>query len=188
MVPPQMAGSRSGIADGLCGPGPFHCSLPGSCRGEYHTDRPCRCSVRRMTVKPGWARKRDRQRRREADAAPTNTAGPPWVLSAADWRLLVVTFIGGLGSIVAAACVVGGAISLARRVGKAGGLGGWGLVTVWALILTAVALTASIRTARIPLFRDDPMITFLRRSINVTASLVVALALMVWIGVAAGIK
>ncbi|HET7243343.1 MAG TPA: hypothetical protein VFJ07_00810 [Streptosporangiaceae bacterium] len=53
----------------------------------------------------------DRLRRREANAAP-------WALSAAEWRLLVITFADGLASIAAAACIIAGAIALDRWIAR----------------------------------------------------------------------
>jgi len=81
-----------------------------------------------MTVKPGWARKRDRLRRREASAATANAAGSPWALSAAEWRLLVITLVGGVGSIVAAAFIIGGALTIAQSVRNEG-------LEVWVITL-----------------------------------------------------
>jgi hypothetical protein len=105
---------------------------------------------RRMTVKPGWVRKRERMRHREPDAppvgvpgpsepdaAPARAARPPWELSAAEWRLLAITFVGGFGSIVAAACVIAGAIALARnaRTHPQGGLEPTGLLLLLGLVV-----------------------------------------------------
>jgi hypothetical protein len=75
-----------------------------------------------MKEEPVRARKRDRPRRPEAATAHAGEAGaalagptgPPWELSAAEWRLLVITAVGGFVSIVAGAGVIGGAIALAR--------------------------------------------------------------------------
>ncbi len=92
-----------------------------------------------MAVKPGWARKKDRLRRREADAARTGTTGTLWALSAAEWRLLVITFVGGLGSLIAAACVIGGAIALARYQ-ESFGLGSFGVATAIGLFAGVLVL------------------------------------------------
>jgi hypothetical protein len=134
-----------------------------------------------MTVKPGWARQRDRQRRREVVARRAGAAQPLWALSPAEWRLLVITFAGGLGSIVAAACVIGGAIALARYQEK------FGLKEF--AVLTGVALLAF----PVMLIITRPWSGgSLRERILVIATFAfggfaVVLALLVWIGVAAGI-
>ena len=64
-------------------------------------------------------------------------AGPLWAFSPAEWRLLAITFAGGLGSLVVAACFIGGAIALARSQEQFG-LGNAALVT--AATVTASAL------------------------------------------------
>jgi hypothetical protein len=94
-----------------------------------------------MTVKPGWARKRDRLRRREASAATANAAGSPWALSAAEWRLLVITLVGGVGSIVAAAFIIGGALTIAQSV-RNEGLEVWVIDAVEYLVLAPGLLIA----------------------------------------------
>jgi hypothetical protein len=148
-----------------------------------------------MTVKPGWARKRDRLRRREPDAArpgaeeppepdtaASTAAAPPWALSAAEWRQLVITFAGGLGSIVAAACVIGVAIAADKGLTSsdlrvlelytAAVLGG--LVLVWWSFKNYSP--------------DDRVSVWLRRFSIAVVSVGLVLALLVWIGLAAGVK
>jgi hypothetical protein len=63
-------------------------------------------------------------------------------LSLAEWRLLGIPFAGGLGSIVAAACVLGGAIALARHQ-ESIGLGQLGLFTAALLCVLVLVLWAS---------------------------------------------
>src|SRR6266568_983575 len=48
--------------------------------------------------------------------APHAVQRPPWVLSHDEQRALIITFIGGLASIIAGACVIGGAIAMARSM------------------------------------------------------------------------
>jgi hypothetical protein len=72
------------------------------------------CSVRRMTVKPGWIRERERSRRRGKDVAGTEITESLWKWTEADRRLLIITFAGGIASIVVAAVIIGIAISFAR--------------------------------------------------------------------------
>jgi hypothetical protein len=109
-------------------------------------------------------------------------AGPLWALSAAEWRLLVITFVGGLGSIVAGACVIGGAIALARR-DKHFDPGQWGLTTALALVGLVLALV---------MFRyfppDDRVDRWLKQGTIAVFGFGVVFALLVWIGVAAGVK
>jgi hypothetical protein len=78
-------------------------------------------TLRRMTVKPGWARKRPAS----AITLPT-TEKPDWVraprprplwrLERGEQRVLMITFAGGVASIAAAAFVLGIAIALARFI------------------------------------------------------------------------
>lgn len=47
-------------------------------------------------------------------SAPKVVERPLWVLSRDEQRVLIITFVGGLASIIASVCVLGGAIALAR--------------------------------------------------------------------------
>src|SRR5690242_10883018 len=47
-------------------------------------------------------------------SAPKVVERPLWELSRDEQRILIITFVGGLASIVAGVCVVGGAIALVR--------------------------------------------------------------------------
>lgn len=47
-------------------------------------------------------------------SAPEVVERPLWVLSSDEQRVLVITFVGGLASIIAGVCVIGGAIALVR--------------------------------------------------------------------------
>ena len=49
-------------------------------------------------------------------SAPEAVERPLWELSRDEQRLLIITFVGGLASIVAGACVIGGAIALVRAL------------------------------------------------------------------------
>ena len=142
-----------------------------------------------MAVKPGWARKRDRLRRRETAAARARSEEPAvpaeslWKLSPADWRLLIITFAGGLGSLVAAAGIIGGAIALARYQKSTGGL--IGLVMVTAVML--LMFPAVVVYMRRPPPEDGWDIRFRRIVIGVVVFSIV-FVLLAWIGLAAGIK
>lgn len=50
---------------------------------------------------------------REA-SAPEVVERPLWVLSRDEQRVLIITFVGGLASVVAGVCVIGGALALVR--------------------------------------------------------------------------
>jgi hypothetical protein len=134
-----------------------------------------------MTVKPGWARKRDRLRRREAAAARADTSGASWELSATDWRLLTITFAGGLGSIVAGACIIGGAIALDRLLApNPHRIEWWGVVAatvIW--LLTLSYLPHALRST------TDPDKLPQRVTILAIVGLGSALFILFWIGLAA---
>jgi hypothetical protein len=49
-------------------------------------------------------------------SAPKAAERPLWVLNRDEQRVLIITFVGGLASIVVGACVIGGAIALARSL------------------------------------------------------------------------
>ena len=63
-----------------------------------------------MTVKPGWARKH----RNTAKPLPSTREKSHWAPTPEDWRLLLITVLGGLGSIVIGAAIVGAAIGFAK--------------------------------------------------------------------------
>lgn len=142
-----------------------------------------------MTGKPGGAGKRDRSPRREGEATHEEQTAPAWVLSAAEWRLLVITFVGGLGPIIAAACVIGGAIVIARQV-RSGGLRIWGLDAVIGIVV-GVVLLLSTRYIRQAFKHSDRARRVVRVVVWIIFTVYIVaygLTLLIWIGVAAGVK
>ena len=136
-----------------------------------------------MTAKPGWARKRDRLRRHEADTASVGTAGPPWALSPAEWRLLAITFVGGLGSLLAAAVILGAALALARN--EHGHLGNFALGSAIVIGLSLFSLTVVRRGWTSSSFLVERVI---KPILLAAYCLMIAVLLLIWIGVAAGVK
>lgn len=51
-------------------------------------------------------------------SAPLAVERPLWEMSRDEQRLLIITFVGGLASIVAGACVIGGPIALVRALNQ----------------------------------------------------------------------
>jgi hypothetical protein len=98
--------------------------VPGSCNSEYHTDWHSGCSVRRMTVKPGWARKRPAAAERLPSTAQLPRGKPAasdrhvWTLNRDEQRTVIITFVGGLGSIIFGAVILGSAVALARWLNR----------------------------------------------------------------------
>jgi hypothetical protein len=101
-------------------------------------------------------------------------------LDSDEQRTLIITFVGGLGSIVAAACIIGGAIAVARHAKN--DLGYWGQTTGITLLFAA-GLVWAVRHVPAP---GAVSKVFKWLSILIVAYFVVS-ALLVWIGVAAGI-
>jgi uncharacterized membrane protein len=114
-------------------------------------------------------------------------ARPPWALSPAESRLLVITFAGGLASIVAAACVIGGAIAFDRT--QRHNLGNWAVVTA-AVLLIAVATpfvtSRNLKRARPGL--PGLIVRFYVWVAVLSAIILVGFVLLLWVGIAAGVK
>jgi hypothetical protein len=123
------------------------------------------------------------------------TAGPPaederplWKLSRGEQRVLLVTFVGGLASIIVGAAVIGVALALAHRAEGPGhslaDLAGYSVVTV---VLFAFWV-AYVRwgTLGMPWRPLDRWPVSSRFTVLVGAVLVAGVALT-WIGIAAGI-
>jgi hypothetical protein len=128
--------------------------------------------------------------------APEAVERPLWKLSRDEQRVLIITFIGGLASIVAGVCVIGGAIALVRLM-KASH---FSLLTLF--VLTAlyslgwILIEISIRRLRrlrrhsssdLPGWLGTPtgrawLVSTLVMGVGVSIVL-----LLVWIGIAAGI-
>jgi len=147
-----------------------------------------------MTVKPGWARKRPTEARKlpsrteKPRAEPVSELRSIWKLSHDEQRILIVTFVGGLGSIIVAACIIGGAIAFARTQ-RAAGLNWWiGFTGFW-LVMGVVWLVV-VRELRRPDNTSGRVDAGFRAAARVGLAVwcaVAAITLMVWIGVAAGI-
>jgi hypothetical protein len=129
------------------------------------------------------------------ELAPGERAGPRsagersvWSLSRDDQRLLWITFLAGLASLIVAAATIGAAIAVARWVWRAPGLGLGTLALFTALTLTQfvfayLAFRHRHRGVQ-PWLPDSPTV----RVFWVLASLALVLELLAWIGVAAAIK
>ena len=104
-----------------------------------------------------------------------------WELTPEEWRTLVITFIGGLASIVVGACVIGAALAFSRWWNHGNTIKNWP-VSVW--------LTISCPAASAVIFyfwkkNKKQRLLFGLMVLNVLLS---TLILLVWIGIAAGVK
>lgn len=129
-----------------------------------------------MTDKPRWARKRDRLQRHEANAARGRQPTSFSAMSPAEWRLLMITFVGGLASVVAGAAVLGLAVAAAKLARPAPGVpGGWlplASVTVAAIFAFIGELKWAVRKTRFLVWWIGIFLFFLS---------------LVWVGLALGI-
>lgn len=161
----------------------------------YYTGRHSGCNVRRMSVKPGWARKRPAAARalspktRRPDRAVAPEEQPFWVLSRGEQRVLLITFVGGVDSIVVAVLIVGGAIAIARRSGR--GAGSWAAFT-WSMgVFCVLAAIGARRMLRSEVHLPDParlIALVVAGSFSVGYLGLLAIGMLVLIGIAAGIK
>jgi hypothetical protein len=124
---------------------------------------------------------------------PADEDRPLWDLSRAEQRILWITFVGGLASVVIGVGVVGGALALARAVSRFEST--WGLL----LLLTAGQLALSfglIRILRPEVIRAAPIPFREGRSAAprawraAVAEMIVAWSVLIlaWIGLADGVK
>lgn len=103
---------------------------------------------------------------------------PRWWPTLEEQRILAITFIGGLASILVGAGIIGGALALGRLERKNGySPGGLLLITVFWL---AAALW------RVRAARRRP--TVINRTLALAASLFLCFSLLVLLGIAAGVK
>jgi hypothetical protein len=118
-------------------------------------------------------------------SAPQGVERPLWVLSREDQRLFVITFVGGVASIVVGACVIGGAIALVR-----------GIKATHFSLVVLIGFTAVYTVAVVSSFYDRRRLA--RIGLRLPRSRVVLIAqlllyvvfsvlLLAWIGFAAGI-
>lgn len=105
-----------------------------------------------MTQKPHWVRERERLRRREQARPHLDIERPLWVLTTEEWRVLLITFAGGLGSIVVGAGMLGCALALAWHMERSRGpIWGLALATGVCAVGAAVYGWAFTQARRTPL-------------------------------------
>jgi heme/copper-type cytochrome/quinol oxidase subunit 2 len=111
-----------------------------------------------------------------------------WALNREERRLLWITFAGGLGSIVVGACIIGGALALARYLEqKNQPLWLW-LVLVGLTLLVVAALVLLSFLLRSAKAAQDDLGEDMGVALAVVLIPMAALLLLVWIGIAAGVK
>jgi hypothetical protein len=119
---------------------------------------------------------------------PTNAERPLWSLSRDEQRLLMITFVGGLGSIVAGAGMIGVAIVLARDQLRRQSLASFNVGNLVFAVLTAAAIFA-FRSKHVPPAIGELLFNPGARRWTYAALVVFWLqACLVWIGIAVGIK
>jgi hypothetical protein len=107
------------------------------------------------------------------------TEKPRWELTPEDWRTLIITFVGGVASIIVGAGLLGAALALAHWQTQGVRSGHWiGLVLSTVGIWT---LTVGRLGFHKPKDRWDVLLTG-------SLALFAAILLLTWIGIAAGVK
>jgi K+-transporting ATPase A subunit len=115
---------------------------------------------------------------------------PWWVLTREEQRSLAITFVGGLGSIVVAACVIGGAVALARSVApphpKPADFGNLAALTAFVLVGALVTFWY-LRRLRRRKGGGWRLLSWLWVVYAAFFVLFLVMLLLAWIGLAAGI-
>lgn len=114
------------------------------------------------------------------------------MLSPEEWRLLAITFVGGLASIIVGACILAGAVGTARLVERLQGFSLW-----WLALITALA---ALGLALFGLLVIYPEVTSARKrrmqqrfrlfsALNTAGwAVLLTVLLLAWIGILTGIK
>jgi 4-amino-4-deoxy-L-arabinose transferase-like glycosyltransferase len=110
---------------------------------------------------------------------PADEEQPFWALSREDQRLLWVTFIGGVASFIVGAVIIGVAIALARRFSTDAPL--LAIITLGSTCVLGVLYTQARR-------RGVSMTSLTSIWLIPILVAVPAACLLIWIGIAAGIK
>jgi hypothetical protein len=118
-------------------------------------------------------------------SAPQVAERPLWVLSRDEQRVLAITFVGGLASIVAGVCIVGGALALVRGL-KALHYTLGILILLTALCIVAVLWDVYYHHAIRRMPDPEPRSRMVLIELPVIYA-VFSILLLAWIGLAAGI-
>jgi len=118
-------------------------------------------------------------------SAPQVVERPLWELSRDEQRVLIITFVGGLASIVAGVCIVGGAIALARWLRTQhlplGFLILFTAIYIFSVTTGSTGLRESLRRGSSKRWPRHRFILWLCLLVGLS------MMLLVWIGLAAGI-
>jgi hypothetical protein len=104
-----------------------------------------------------------------------------WKLDSSEQRQLVIAFVGGLGSIIVGACVLGIAAVLARDEERGQGFTLIGLLGYTSTLGTLIIVTLGGLRSERHLFRRISQIAL------IVLALLLTLMVLVWIGIAAGL-
>ena len=117
--------------------------------------------------------------------APPPEDRPLWKLDRGEQRVLLITFVGGVASIVTAACVIGGAIAADRALARVQhGHINWVTEATDTGILLVIGVGTLFLTRR--RHRTKGM-NWIPAYAAVIYGLLLAFSLLIWIGLAAGI-
>lgn len=113
---------------------------------------------------------------------------PRWALNDDEWRLLVITFVGGLASIIVGAAMLGGALALARYEERTGSLTGLAFSTTVSLPLCVTPFLLVVAPARPDSRWQRLTARGLKLAITTSATLLFCYLALAWIGVAVQVK
>jgi hypothetical protein len=131
-------------------------------------------------------------KKRPIEKVTASTERSLWQLGRDEQRVLIITFVGGLASIVAAAVVVGGAIALAHYEQEGNSLSALAGGTGLAVLLVALSAAVVLLTFRPDgVNRSEKLIVTVLGGMYLIVLIPLALELcllvLTWIGIAAGI-
>lgn len=113
-----------------------------------------------------------------------------WSLSPDEQRLLLITFVGGLASIVAGVVAVGIAIAVARRTESLHSRLNLAITSAVVIASAVVGQIARLRAKRAPTRsrRWDLALSWTSTALLWTLIGALTLFVLIWVGVAAGVK
>ena len=134
--------------------------------------------------------------RRRLEKAATAAERPLWQLSRDEQRALIITFVGGLASILVGAVVIGGAVALAHYEQKGQSLSDLAVLTGVSILLTALSaalVLVSVLSKRRPLGKLRPfrliwtVLGAICILLVISSALLLCALILTWIGIVAGI-
>jgi hypothetical protein len=111
-------------------------------------------------------------------------------LSRDELRVLIITFIGGLASILVGAVVVGVAVALAQQVQQAASLLSFAAITGALALVSALNIAWIVISVRLSVMRSNRLMRMLgsvAHLIMLAPVMLLCVCILTWIGIAAGV-